>query len=300
MGMDVFLNKGIFVTAEEFVLLITDDNRETFVNRFKTHPDAERLNDCTDLDATRSCAMVFIARGSLSDDIQAFEDMKSWLRECHPELPSLNEIGYVLKDVAVYGDDYVPIETDFFVFSIEESIIQTSTIAGQKLAEKTGAKVTTSNAISASRSNVFLTKGIFVTAEEFVLLITDDNRETFVNRFKTHPDAERLNDCIDLDATRSCAMAFIVRGSLSDDIQAFEDMKSWLRECHPELPSLNEIGYVEQHVAVYGDDYVPIETDFLVFSIEESIIQTSEAAGQKLTEKTGAKVTTSVAVSTSC
>ena len=80
MGIEVFSTKGIFVTAEEFVLLITDDNRETFVNRFKNHPDAERLNDCIDLDATRSCAMVFIACGMLTD-VQAFEDMKLWLRE---------------------------------------------------------------------------------------------------------------------------------------------------------------------------------------------------------------------------
>ena len=66
-----------------------------------------------------------------------------------PELPSLKEIGYVEQDVAVYGDDDFPIATDFFVFSIEESMIQTSTAAGQKLADKTGAKITISTAISA-------------------------------------------------------------------------------------------------------------------------------------------------------
>jgi hypothetical protein len=150
MGIEVFSTKGIFVTAEEFVLLITDDNRETFVNRFKNLPDAEGLNDYTDLDATRSCAMEFIARGNLSDDIQAEEDIKSWLRECHPELPSLEQIGYVGQHHEVGGDDDFPIANDFFVFSIEESIIQTSTVAGQKLAEKTGAKIFISNAISAS------------------------------------------------------------------------------------------------------------------------------------------------------
>jgi hypothetical protein len=146
MGLDVTPTKGVFVTAEEFVHLITDDNRQAFVEWSKAYSGAKGLSECTDLESTRSLVVELIFDHIFDRDA----DWQGWLSEFHPNLPSLIEIGFIVgADIAcVEVLDSYPYQEQFFVFSIEESLIETPTAAGQYLGEKTGAKITTSVAVT--------------------------------------------------------------------------------------------------------------------------------------------------------